>query len=97
MGADSPPHGWGGEVIVTVKLYANLPSRLSDGHRPPLRPGEALKLEVPEGATVGALLAQLGLPREEVKVTFVNGRAVQENHPLRHGDEVGVFPPIGGG
>jgi len=39
----------------------------------------------------------LNLPREEVKVAFVNGRTRPLDWPLQPEDEVGIFPPIGGG
>jgi len=39
----------------------------------------------------------LKLPREEVKLFFVKGRARPIDWPLESGDEVGIFPLIGGG
>jgi sulfur carrier protein ThiS len=77
---------------VCVRLYATLRAYL-----PKATSGAKTALEVPEGATLGDLLAQLGLPQNEVKVTFVNGRARPLNWVLQPEDEVGVFPPIGGG
>jgi molybdopterin synthase sulfur carrier subunit len=77
---------------VSVRLYATLRR-----HRPGLGLGEAFAVELPEGTTVGQLVASLGLPKEEVKVTFVNGLAQQADHPLVDGDQVGIFPPVGGG
>ena len=54
-------------------------------------------IELPSGATIADLLAQLGLPQAEAKVVFVNGRARPLDWPLAPNDEVGIFPPIGGG
>ena len=77
---------------VHVKLFASLRS-----YRPGLGIGEAFPVELPAGATVGELVRQLGLPREEVKLAFVNGRAQPEEYALTAGDDVGIFPPVGGG
>ncbi len=78
---------------ITVKLFANL----AQHYQPTRRPGERIALELPEGSTVREVLAYLGLPEGEVKVIFVNGRAVGRDRVLMAGDELGVFPPIGGG
>jgi molybdopterin converting factor small subunit len=40
---------------------------------------------------------QLKLPREEVKVFFVNGRARPLDWSLNSNDEIGIFPLIAGG
>jgi len=52
---------------------------------------------LPEGATIADLIHHLNLPAEEVKLAFVNGRARPEDWRLEPGDEVGIFPPVGGG
>jgi len=77
---------------VWVRLYATLRAYL-----PGAASGAKMTVELSEGATVGDLVKQLGLPSDEVKVTFVNGRARSPDWVLQPGDEVGVFPPIGGG
>ena len=79
-------------MIVYVKLFATLRR-----YRPGLGVGERFPLELPAGATVGDLLRALGLPEQEVKVVFVNALHREPDHPLAEGDEVGVFPPVGGG
>jgi len=50
-----------------------------------------------ESATLADLVKLAELPREEVKMFFVNGRARPIDWPLEPGDEVGIFPLIGGG
>ncbi len=77
---------------VRVKLFATLRDRF-----PELGIGEAMKVEMPKGATVGDLVSKLGLPPEEVKLVYVNGRLRGWDHALSDGDEVGIFPPVGGG
>ena len=54
-------------------------------------------MELPEGSTVGDLIGQLSLPEAEVKVVFVNALYRESDHVLDDGDEVGIFPPVGGG
>jgi molybdopterin converting factor small subunit len=79
-------------VQVHVKLYATLRN-----HRPGLEIGESFAVELPGGATVGQLIQLLGLPEREVKTVFVNGRSQPQDHILADGDELGIFPPVGGG
>jgi len=79
-------------MTVHVKLFATLRR-----FYPELGVGQALPVELPEGATVGDLVRRLRLPSDHVKVIFVNGIVRDEVHPLADGDEVGIFPPVGGG
>ena len=77
---------------VQVKLYAGLPRLLAD-----VKSGVPFEVEIGKGTTVGDLLLRLQLPYEVVKVAFVNGRSRRVEHLLADGDEVGLFPPVGGG
>ena len=79
-------------ITVRVKLFATL-----RGHYPQLGLGEAMPVELPDGATVGDVVEHLRLPDNQVKVVFVNGIVRDNEHRLADGDEVGVFPPVGGG
>jgi molybdopterin converting factor small subunit len=79
-------------ITVEVKLFATLRRQFPD-----LKVGEAMSVELPEDATVAQLVKELGLPEEQVKVVFVNGTVQKGDHGLTDGDEVGVFPPVGGG
>jgi molybdopterin synthase sulfur carrier subunit len=54
-------------------------------------------VEVEEGITVEALMDRLGIPREQPKIIFVNGRHAQPTHILQEGDRLGIFPPLAGG
>ncbi|EPR35517.1 thiamine S protein [Alkalidesulfovibrio alkalitolerans DSM 16529] len=54
-------------------------------------------LDLPEGAAVAAAMAALGVPPEEVKIIFVNGKAVPPETALADGDRLGLFPAVGGG
>ncbi len=77
---------------VRVKLFASLCRYFGN-----VAPGIPFEIEVPENATVADLVSWLKLPREEVKLFFVKGRARPIDWPLEAGDEVGIFPLIGGG
>lgn len=77
---------------VTVKLFATL-NRYGGG----VRAGVPLKIELSEGSTLLDLIDHLKIPPEETRVLFVNGIIQEADYKLKNGDEVGLFPPIGGG
>jgi len=52
---------------------------------------------IPSGATVGELADQLKMPRDKVKLIFINGVRGSLSTALQDGDRVGLFPPVGGG
>jgi len=79
-------------VVIREKLFATLRR-----HYPHLGIGEPMPVEVAEGTTVGQLLDHLRLPADEVKMIFVNSIVRGTEHVLHDGDEVGIFPPVGGG
>jgi len=79
-------------ITVDVKLFATLRRQFPD-----LKVGEAMSVELPEDATVAELVNELALPEEQVKVVFVNGTIQKEDYGLTDGEEVGIFPPVGGG
>ena len=79
-------------ITVQVKLFATLRR-----YHPHLKLGQAMPVELPDGATVGQMIEQLGLSTDEVKLIFVNNRVRKPDHPLADGDGIGLFPPVGGG
>lgn len=63
--------------------------------------GPRVTVDLPEPASVGALLAALGeraagrsLPRPLVAV---NHRYARPETPIRAGDEIAIIPPVAGG
>jgi len=80
------------KISVRVKLFATLRR-----YYPDLGIGAAMPVELPNGATIGQLIESLRLPAKEIKVVFVNGIVRGDEYALNDGDEVGVFPPVGGG
>ena len=79
-------------ITVHVKLFATLRRQFPD-----LGIGEAMPLTLPDDATVAQLVQRLDLPNEQVKVIFVNGTIRGRDCALNDGDEIGIFPPVGGG
>jgi len=75
---------------VTVRLFGDLRRYLPKGQ-------ELLELELPDGATPGALLRQVGIHPGEVWLLRANKQIIQEDHPLQDGDELEIFEPVGGG
>jgi sulfur carrier protein ThiS len=54
-------------------------------------------LEAEKSDTPAKILDRLGIPREEVKIVFVNGQNSGLDVVLNENDRVGIFPAIGGG
>jgi sulfur carrier protein ThiS len=54
-------------------------------------------VDVPNGATVEAVLDQLGVPREMKKIILADGRHAVPSQPLREGQTLTVYPPLDGG
>jgi sulfur-carrier protein len=77
---------------VQVKLFATLRH-----YAPSASIGRPFEIDLAEGATVADLIHHLNLPAEEVKMIYVNARARSEDWPLESGNEIGIFPLIGGG
>lgn len=78
------------EVIimkVNVKLFATL------------REGrfKAETTDLEEDSKVYDVIKKYDLPFEEVAICYVNGRDADNDHVLRDGDTVSLFPPVGGG
>ena len=81
---------------VTLKLYASLGAFL-----PPGANRNAIQLEVRVGASVGEVLANHQVPRENCHLILINGLftppAKAGDTALKDGDTLAVWPPIAGG
>ena len=73
---------------VTIKLFATL-NRFS--------PDSPDRYAIEPGTTVDHLLKKLSVPKDDVRLVFINGIRCNLTSPLKDGDRVGVFPPVGGG
>jgi molybdopterin converting factor small subunit len=72
---------------VTVKLFATFRTG---------RFGEEIREYTP-GVTVGDVLKELNLPVDEIGATLINHRHVEEDQALQDGDNLSIFPLVGGG
>jgi MoaE-MoaD fusion protein len=76
-------------VKVVVRLFAGLREQAGTGER---------DVELPEGAEVGDVWAQLGLGAEPAGLLYaVNQEYARRDSPLVDGDEVALIPPVSGG
>jgi molybdopterin converting factor small subunit len=86
---------------VSVKLFASFTKTVSDvvlaQHPEGIRAGIPIEVELPDNSTLADLADVLALPREQIKITLVNGRSRKLDHRLDPGDQVAIFPPVGGG
>ncbi len=73
---------------ILLKCYATLSEYQPENHE---------SYPVQEGKTVLDLIGELSIDPEEVKVCFLNGRAVPFSTPLHDNDRVALFPAVGGG
>ena len=79
---------------VRVKLFATLRDRSPER----LDIGEAFTIKLNTDSTVIDLLDHLNILREEAKIVMINHTTVLDfRNPLKNGDEIAIFPPIGGG
>ena len=74
---------------VQVNLYAAL--REYVGRAP------SVDVEIAAGQTIRQVLEQLGVPLEKARIIFINHRAASADDSLQGGEQIGVFPAIGGG
>ncbi len=72
---------------ISVKCYATL-----CGHNPP-----GGILDVADGLTVEAVLPLLKLSGADIKLVFINSKNSALDSVLVDGDQVGLFPAVGGG
>jgi len=79
-------------VTVEVRLFATLARFLPPGSRD----GSAV-LDVPDGATIDAVMRRLGIPPGLERVLLLNGSEADPEQPVRTGDVIDVFPPLAGG
>ena len=77
---------------VEINLYASL-----SHYAPDRSSGKSFVMEITEGAKISDLLAQLEVPKDAVKILFINGVHANGDTILKDGDRLGIFPPVAGG
>ncbi len=75
-----------------IRLFATL-RRFVPGYDP----HRGLVLDIAPGTPVARVIAELGLPPEEVTLILVDGVHRQPDFQLQNDERVAFFPPIGGG
>ena len=73
---------------IQLKLYATLRKFLPD---------DCDELDIEPGSSVNDILKQLGIPDNEAKLIFIDGKKGAIDTILKGGERLGVFPPVGGG
>jgi sulfur-carrier protein len=72
---------------VTVKLFATFRlGRFTVEER-----------DYPSATTVATIVAELGIPEQELGIILVNSRHVGLDRQLAEGDVLAIFPLLGGG
>ena len=77
---------------IEVRLFATLAQYLPEGSD-----GRRAKFSAADGATAGQILDQLGVPRGDAKLIFVDSVHGDPETALQSGSVLSVFPPIAGG
>lgn len=76
------------KAYISIKLFATL-SRYT--------PVSADNYPIEPGITVENLLQGLNVSERDIKLIFINGIKGHLTSPLKGGERVGIFPPVGGG
>ena len=81
---------------ITVKTGGLLGKYLPAGS-----PTNLAELDVPDGATVTGVMAQLGMPADGSYLTIANGatvrKAARDTYKLSESDTLAIVPPLKGG
>jgi molybdopterin converting factor small subunit len=77
---------------VQVKLFATLRKYLPAGSA-----GDTLTVEIAEDATVGDLVARLGIPADHARMAVAAGEQLDLAARVPAGVEINLFPPLAGG
>jgi molybdopterin converting factor small subunit len=72
---------------VTIKLFAHFRNNRFNKEVQTIAPG----------VTVGAIVNELAIAEEEVGVILINGRHGSLDQSLAEGDNLSLFPLVGGG
>ena len=77
-------------MALTIKAASYLRQRMPDKQA-------QMTLDFAPPCTAADLIARLGVPPEKIGVIRVNGQIVGMEHRLADGDQIELFPRIGGG
>ncbi|PIP47189.1 MAG: hypothetical protein COX16_05945 [Deltaproteobacteria bacterium CG23_combo_of_CG06-09_8_20_14_all_51_20] len=84
---------WGDQVMpVQVFLNATLRKRVKSYDA-----AGGLSISLSRPVTVAGLCDMLRIPKGEIKLIMIDGRAASLENELKGNERVGLFPPVGGG
>jgi sulfur-carrier protein len=75
-------------INIELNLFATLSKYL---------PGNNQFYQVHKKTSVEALIRELNIPDDMVKLIFINGKRAEKTYLLKQDDRLGIFPPVGGG
>ena len=73
--------------MIEVRFFATL----RDGR------GKVTQLDAAQAAVAGDILRLCGIKPEEVAILLINGFHSKPEDPVKDGDQLSLFPPVGGG
>lgn len=73
--------------MIEVRLFATLRNNR----------GKIINLDSAEYATGMQVLEHFQISREEVSIFLINGSHSNPESPIKDGDILAIFPPVGGG
>ena len=59
--------------------------------------GKITEISAGEVSTAGDILRRFDIPAEEVAILLINGFHSKPGDPVKDGDIISLFPPVGGG
>jgi sulfur carrier protein len=77
--------------VLTMEVNVKLFATLREGRF------KVEKTELTDNSRVVDVIQKYDIPLEEVAICYVNGRDADNDHILKDGDTVSLFPPVGGG
>ncbi len=75
-------------IKIELRLFANLNK---------FTPENSKNYSVEDNITIGRLLSNLKINKDNAKIIFINGVKKDIHDKLKNNDRVGIFPPVGGG
>lgn len=77
---------------IELKLYASFRQYLPEESK-----NNQGMIRFRDGITIDGILEELEIPKEAVKIMFLNGTHAGGDEVLKEGDRLGIFPPVAGG
>lgn len=81
-----------------MEVYVKLFATLRKYGPKELEIGESFPVTIQEGTDIETLLEIVSIPATDAKIIMVNSNIMNDrNTPLNNGDQISIFPPVGGG